>query len=165
MTGTSGELGDLMQRGYRFALSLTHDSSRAEDLLQDAWFSVLRVKGPWSRSYLFRTVRNRFIDECRRDGRVGMETLQDHDNAEAAVDSQSWHDDDRVFATNGAFDRVLGNLRAEERAVLYLSAVEEYTAQQVADLLDWPRGTVLSMLHRTRGKLRQLLDVDAKELT
>ena len=41
--------------------------------------------------------------------------------------------------------------------VLFLAAVEEYTAQQIAELLEWPRGTVLSMLHRTRRKLRETL--------
>ena len=31
------------------------------------------------------------------------------------------------------------------------------TAKQIADLLAWPRGTVLSMLHRTRRKLKESL--------
>jgi DNA-directed RNA polymerase specialized sigma24 family protein len=32
--------------------------------------------------------------------------------------------------------------------------VEGYTAQSVADLFEWPRGTVLSMSHRARQKVR-----------
>ncbi len=55
---------------------------------------------------------------------------------------------------NGSLDSALGRLRPEERAVLYLSAVEGFTAKQIGELLDWPRGTVLSMLHRSKNKIR-----------
>lgn len=157
MAGSTSDVGDLVRRGYRFALSLTHDTNRAEDLVQDAWFSVLRAQGPWSRAYLFRAVRSRFIDECRRNGRVSMEPLSGHEEHECDSESEDWSNDRQVFIANGEFKRLLGELRAEERAVLYLSAIENYTAQQISDLLDWPRGTVLSLLHRTRGKLRERL--------
>ena len=158
MAGTSRNLGELVQRGYRFALSLTHDAAGAEDLTQDAWFAVLRARGPWSREYLFATIRNRFIDLYRRGKLAPTEPLEHHPDAEISCESQVWDDDEAVFAANGTFDRALGRLRPEERAVLYLAAVEDYSAQQIADLLDWPRGTVLSMLHRTRGKIRRTLE-------
>lgn len=37
------DLDVLLQRGYRYALSLTHDKALAEDLLQDAWVSLLQA--------------------------------------------------------------------------------------------------------------------------
>jgi len=159
MTGPGGDLGDLVQRGYRFALSLTHDANRAEDLIQDAWFSILRARGPWRREYLFTTIRNRFIDLCRRDRIVVFEPL-DEDRAGEGSDRHGADatEDDSAFLVNGAFDRALGELRVEERAVLYLSAVEGYTANQTAELLGWPRGSVLSLMHRARLKLRRLVD-------
>ncbi|MBI3777250.1 MAG: hypothetical protein HY273_17190 [Gammaproteobacteria bacterium] len=39
------ELSELLQHGYRYALSLTHHKTRAEDLLQDAWVAVLQARG------------------------------------------------------------------------------------------------------------------------
>ena len=162
MAGSTSDVSDLVRRGYRFALSLTHDSNRAEDLVQDAWFSVLRAQGPWNRAYLFRAVRSRFIDECRRNGRVTMEPLSGDEEHDGDLQSEDWASDSQVFIANGEFKRILGELRAEERAVLYLSAIEQYTAQQISDLLEWPRGTVLSLLHRTRGKLRKRLKPESK---
>lgn len=157
----SRDLGDLVQRGYRFALSLTHDANRAEDLLQDAWLGVLRARGPWKREYLFTTVRNRFVDQCRRDKRVGFQSLDAVDEIETRDESQLWDDEVSWVASNGAFDRALGTLRAEERAVLYLAALEGYSAREIGVLLDWPRGTVLSLMHRARGKIRQSVGAES----
>jgi RNA polymerase sigma-70 factor (ECF subfamily) len=92
-----------------------------------------------------------------------MEPLSGEEVHELQPGSEEWSDDAQVFVANGEFKRVLGELRTEERAVLYLSAVENYTAQQIADLLEWPRGTVLSLLHRTRGKLKKRLEAESKK--
>ena len=32
------ELRQILQSGMRYAMSLTHDEARADDLLQDAWY-------------------------------------------------------------------------------------------------------------------------------
>jgi DNA-directed RNA polymerase specialized sigma24 family protein len=50
------------------AFSLAHDSSEAEDFLQDACLSLLGSGASWERSYLFATIRNRFIDRYRLIG-------------------------------------------------------------------------------------------------
>lgn len=145
-----------MQRGYRFALSLTHSAQRAEELVQEAWFSVLKARGPWNRYYLFSAIRSRFVDECRRRNTVVFETLvEDIQGEPEAADELPL--DDGFAVGNGRLDAALDRLRPEERTVLFLAAVEECTAQEIADMLEWPRGTVLSMLHRTRKKLRELL--------
>lgn len=158
MTDASGDLGEVLQRGYRFALSLTHDATRAEDLVQDAWLSVLSARGPRTRQYLFATIRNRFIDQCRRDALVFTEPLATYSDEECEVGA--WQDDPEIHVQDGALQRALDQLRPEERAVLFLSAVEDFTSQQIAELLDCPRGTVLSCVHRARNKLRHILQSD-----
>lgn len=45
MGDSATDLQDLVQRGFRFALSLTHDRTRADDLLREAWLAVLRAGG------------------------------------------------------------------------------------------------------------------------
>ncbi len=54
------------RQGYRFALSLTHDPHRAEDLLQDAWIAVLKAGGPTNAAYLNTAIRTRLVDLRRR---------------------------------------------------------------------------------------------------
>ena len=60
------ELETLLHAGYRYAVALTGNEGDAEDLLQDAWLSMLRADAPRSRRYLFRTLRNKYIDVYRR---------------------------------------------------------------------------------------------------
>lgn len=155
MVRATCEYEDLAQRGYRFALSLTHNTDRAEDLLQDAWFALLKREGPWSAAYLFTTIRNRFIDEYRRSVRHDPEPFE---TCEEQGDPDNSTDEPLVIA-NGNLEHALERLSAEERAVLYLSGVERCSAQAIAELLQWPRGTVLGMIRRAKGKLRSALQV------
>lgn len=48
-------------------------------------------------------------------------------------------------------------LPQDQRAVLRLVVVEEYTYREAAEILDAPVGTVMSRLHRARHALRKLL--------
>lgn len=147
-------LDELLQSAYRYALSLAHDPAAAEDLVQEACIAVLSMGASWGKPYLFTTIRNRFIDHYRRSQRVlfvpldgGDDLADDHDRADELPD----------VLQSGAIDRALGVLRVEERETLYLAIVEGYTAQEIADFTGRPRGTVLSLLHRTKRKLREIL--------
>ena len=50
-------------------------------------------------------------------------------------------------------DQVWRLLDPLERELMYLWAVEGFTAQQIATELEQPRGSVLSRIHRIRKKL------------
>ena len=158
MSDSRGDLADLTQRGFRFALSLTHDVASAEDLVQDAWLAVLKIKGPWSRGYLFATIHNRFIDQRRREKRQPRALMEDVPDEASGDERAIWQEDDDGFPSSGQLASALSRLKPDERAVLYLAAVEDYTAQRIADMLDWPRGTVLSKIHRARRKLRRSME-------
>lgn len=149
----------LLKNGFRYAYSLTHDHAEAEDLLQDACVSILNIDGPWEKAYFFTTIRNRFIDRYRRNQKVLFLPLEGEKDGEsipqhAAV--EQWNAPDVLG--NGALEKALGTLRAEERETMYLAVVEGYTAQEIADMTGRPRGTILSLLHRTRAKLRHTLE-------
>jgi RNA polymerase sigma-70 factor (ECF subfamily) len=59
-------------------------------------------------------------------------------------------------------EAILAGLKPAEREILYLSAVEEYTTAEIAEMTGRPRGTVLSLLHRTKLKLRKRLTHEAQ---
>ncbi len=149
------DLEELLRRGFRFALALAHDEARAEDLLQDAWVAILRRGAPRHVGYLFQTIRNRFLDQEKRERLVTLEPLDAHDKAEelAFLDrASSWPDVESVY-------RALGGLRPVEREAVYLAAVEGYTVREIAELTGRPIGTVSSLIQRARRKLRDLLNV------
>jgi RNA polymerase sigma factor (sigma-70 family) len=51
-------------------------------------------------------------------------------------------------------------LSPDHRVVLALHDVEEYTAQEVGEMLDCPVGTIKSRLHRARERLKDLLSME-----
>jgi RNA polymerase sigma-70 factor, ECF subfamily len=142
--------------GYRYALSLTHDPIAAEDLLQDGCLSMLAAGASWERAYLFATLRNRFIDRCRRNRKIRFLSLEDGGERAESDATSDWEPPDVL--RDGQLERALGELRSEEREALFLAIVEGYTAEEIARLTARPRGTVLSLLHRAKGKLRAMLD-------
>jgi RNA polymerase sigma-70 factor (ECF subfamily) len=143
-------LDALLQRAYRYALSLTHDPDDARDLVQEACLSIARRGGPWSAGYVLTSVRNRFIDSTRRTSHPSR-ALEDDDAVTLPADTFPEEPEHR--ALHGA----LGLLRDDEREVIFLHAVEAFSASEIAALTGRPRGTILSLLHRTKAKLRAAL--------
>lgn len=142
----------LLHTAFRYAMALTHAVEEAEDLVHDACVSIVRSGGSWEKAYLLTTIRNRFIDKYRRNQRILFIPIEEGEEMPEPLL------DDQDYLLSGALDHALGELRPEERETLFLAAVEGYTAQEIADLTSRPRGTVLSLLHRTKSKLRTLLN-------
>jgi len=155
------ELETLLVRGYRYGLSLTHDPDRAEDLLQDAWVSVLKARGPREIGYLFAAIRSRFVDQTRRKRIELVEALPPEELERIADDERSWQPE--ISLGSKDLEAALAKLRPEEREILFLQAVEGFTAKEIGELTGRPRGTVLSLLHRTRKKLVRALGEPRRE--
>jgi len=151
-------IDELLDAAYRYALSLTHDVSEAEDLVQDASLALLASGGSWERSYFFATVRNRFIDRYRRSRRILFLALESDDGTAADPPDFAWESAD-VLET-GLLEQALEQLRTDEREAIFLAVVEGYTAEEIGKMTDRPRGTILSLLHRAKKKLRRLLGGD-----
>lgn len=150
----------LVQAGFRYALALRHQRQDAEDLVQEACMRLYQRFGCLpDRPLLFTTIRNIHIDQYRREKLVLFEPLPDLDIGPGASADPALEAD----LTVAALEAPLARLRLEEREALYLSAVEEYTASEIAQLTQRSRGTILSLIHRARQKLRQALSLKAME--
>ncbi|HVR45008.1 MAG TPA: RNA polymerase sigma factor [Thermoanaerobaculia bacterium] len=146
---------ELLESAYRYAMSLTHEPADAEDLIQDACLAILASGAPWERPYLFATIRNRFIDRYRRRRKLTFVALGEGDGSDGA--EPRFDEVVPDVLESGLLERALGSLRVEEREALFLAVVEGYTVEEIGRLTSRPRGTILSLLHRTKGKLRDLL--------
>jgi DNA-directed RNA polymerase specialized sigma24 family protein len=84
---------DRLQRLYRYGYSLTRDEHRAYDLLQDAIEIALR-KAPQDPQAMLRYIRtimrNRFIDEYRRQQRHPMLSLPSMISTLSLLYSNRW---------------------------------------------------------------------------
>lgn len=151
---------DTLNACYRYALALTGNQQDAEDLVQEGWLKLSgRFGNKPDRPLLFRTVRNLFIDQTRRQRRVDDYRSRYSDNH---ADSEPCHGSSVAEFRN--LELPLQNLRDIERETLFLSVVEGYTASEIAKLTGMTRGSVLSMLHRTRRKLQAAIDDNSSEV-
>ncbi len=147
-----GNVRGLLQQGYRYAFALTHDPGRAEDLVQDGWLRVLTSGGQVSPATLLRAIYCRFVDLHRRERRIRFEALVIEPPVSGLDESdESWCRDVAPHELDAALSRLL----PEERAVTYLAHAAEWPIAQIAELMEWPRGTVLSVLHRVRRRLQE----------
>jgi RNA polymerase sigma-70 factor, ECF subfamily len=137
-------------RAYRAAFLVVHDAAAAEDIAQEAFLAAVRSLdrfdrrrpfGPW----LHRIAVNRAIDWTRARSLRAEAAEQDARAPEAA------QTDERLLPA-------LATLDPEQRAVIVLRYLLEYTPGEIADLLDLPRGTVNSRLRRGLDKLKAALE-------
>ena len=147
----------------RFARALLRgDQEDADDLVQDglerALFNWHRRRNEADlRGWVYTIVYNRFLTERRRRQRLSAyRTLMEFSGEDfPGVDgSQGW-----ALAHRDVL-RSFAKLPQEQRAVLLLVGVEDFSDKDAARVLGVPVGTVMSRLSRGRERLRQYLDGD-----
>ncbi len=156
---------------YRVAFRMTGHSEDAQDLLQDALLEAYRSfkkfqRGTYFDKWLYRIMTNTFIDRQRHRKRVGrVESLDAPVMGESGEvgprEIADWASDPAIHALRGAYSeplqRALDCLTPEFRMVLILSDVEEFSYEEISEIMGTPIGTVRSRLHRARAEVRQKL--------
>ena len=153
---------ELLQSLYRYCICLTGNSAQAEDLLQTAVENWLKggSRPVQLKAYLRKVIRNQFIDDCRRLKLVDFEPLDD--NAAVLLDATCLEE---IEIQHNLIEYLFEQLNPAEREVLYLWAIEGYSAAEIAADLQQPRGTILSRLHRIKLKTADLaLDDSAQTI-
>ena len=139
----------------RYARGLAHDPQRADDLVQDtlerAWgrFSMWQRRGA-IRSWMFGIMHNLYIDRLRSQRNSPEEDAGEELPEAVAAPA------DRLGLRD--LERALQRLSTEQREVLLLVGVEEFSYQEAAAVLGVPLGTVMSRLSRARERLRAELE-------
>lgn len=163
-------MNDLLEhlpRLRRYARALTGDRLTADDLVQDT------VERALSRSMLFRRgskldawlltiMHNIFVSQMRQAAAHPPLTSLD----ELTAEPRTLPAQEEGMALRD-LERALAKLPLEQREVLLLVALEEFSYEQAAGILGVPLGTVMSRLSRARERLRGLLagDIPAESRT
>jgi RNA polymerase sigma-70 factor (ECF subfamily) len=165
-------LAPILPMAYGTAVRLTRDRTQAEDLTQDAALLAYRAfatfeRGSNFKAWFFRILTNAFYSRHRKEKheKANLSTEEvpalylysrtaeagllgpEHDPAAAIMDRL---DADRV-------GEALETLPDEYRAVATLYFIDDFSYQQIAEVLDCPVGTVRSRLHRGRRMLQKAL--------
>ncbi len=143
-----------------FALSLTSNRDRADDLVQDtlmkAWAASTSFQAGTSlRAWLYTIMRNHFYSEHRKRWRE----VQDTDGVAAAglisLPAQHGHLD---FAD---FRVALARLPADQREALILIGASGFSYEEAAVICGVAIGTIKSRVNRARQRLMQLMAVES----
>lgn len=157
-TGLIGALPALR----RYALSLCRKPDIADDLVQTTVERAISARSQFDPTtrldpWLFRILRNAWIDMARRVGTRGIE-IDVFEMPEAAI-----HDGAR--ASEAALmlrqtQAALATLPPEQREVILLVCVEGLSYAEAAEVLGIPKGTVMSRLARGRVALAGKMGID-----
>ena len=147
---------------YRVAFSVLRNQSDAEDAVQEAFVRVLRHRDTLSeirdhRVWLIRIVWNIVLDRKRR-ARTRPET-DDITDVARVLPANGMSAEDRAAAAqhHAHVLSCVEKLPIREREVMLLSAFEELSSVEIAEVLGVTESSVRSRLFRARNLLAELL--------
>src|SRR6059058_1159649 len=174
--GREAAYKELIKRYERPVFSLIYrmvrDKETAEDLAQETFIKVLnnidryRPEFKFS-SWLFKIANNITIDHLRRRQ---VDTISIEGSPNAITAESAWAT--AVTVTSGGespleelesreigaeIEKAIAKLRPEYRACIILRHVEDYSYDEIAEIVKLPLGTVKTYIHRARQELRQYL--------
>lgn len=160
---------------YNFGYRLTFDEDDANDLVQETYLKAYRFidsyeKGTNAKAWLFRILKNSFINEYRKNaklpGKVDYQEVESYYNSDDV--NQPITSDLRVDSIKDMIgDEVanaLNSLDVDFRTIIILCDLEGFTYEEMAKILDIPIGTVRSRLHRARNLMKDKLREYAKNM-
>lgn len=165
---------------YRYALSISHHTTQAEDLVSDTVLKALenkeKLKDPSrQKQWMLRMITNSFIDQSRRSKRVKNIPLETNPSAYQSFSlyealSHSTFTDDATpevkliqKLSSENIQSAIKQLPDTFRIAFVLCDIEELSYHEIALTLELRVGTVRSRIARARSMLQKLLWKDALE--
>ncbi|HTF56715.1 MAG TPA: sigma-70 family RNA polymerase sigma factor [Planctomycetota bacterium] len=136
---------------YRAARALAASDADALDLVQEtylrAWkaFAAYREKQRF-RAWIFTILRHAHVDLCRRR-RLQPATTDPGELPEPQAPSPAGTIPEDMQAA-------LARLRPAHHLLLLLREIQGFSYREIAEILGWPAGSVMSGLHFARAALR-----------
>jgi RNA polymerase sigma factor (sigma-70 family) len=156
------DIAALLPRLRRFARSITFHREDADDLVQVAVERALTRSEQWEPgtrldSWMFRIVKNAWIDEVRSRARRA-ELFAPEEEGEHVGDDRAEAHQQRM-----AIEKAISLLSEDHRMVIGLVLVDGLPYKEAAEVLDIPMGTLTSRLARAREALQELLSDRARK--
>jgi RNA polymerase sigma-70 factor (ECF subfamily) len=167
LAGSSAAFGQLVTRHqdrlYNTLVHVVGSRDAAYDAVQDAFVQAYIKLNTFQRAsafytWLYRIAFNLAVSRRRRERptvsiehareTIGHEVVDRGDAPGAKMEQE-----ERACQVRAG----LAKLSDEHRAILVLREVDDYSYEQIAEILDLPIGTIRSRLHRARLQLRDQL--------
>jgi RNA polymerase sigma-70 factor (ECF subfamily) len=159
LDGLHRQIVDLLPRLRRLARVLSRDPADADDLVQATVERALIHREQWRPgtrldSWMFRIMKNAWIDESRSRSRRGRVFAPEEQGETVGSDGAAAMDA-RLIAAD--ISRAMARLPDEQRLAVALVLVEGLSYKEAADVLEVPQGTLTSRL--VRGRMALLADL------
>ncbi|MFZ1704822.1 MAG: sigma-70 family RNA polymerase sigma factor [Saprospiraceae bacterium] len=149
-----------------FAFHLTYNENDAEDLVQETYLKAYKfiksyVSGTNSKAWLFKILKNAYINEYRK--KVKTPTTLDFNDPIAVQEKNIignsveivW--DELYMNLGDEVTKAMNSLSEEFKEIILLCDIEGFTYEEIAEILELPIGTVRSRLFRARNELKDKL--------
>jgi RNA polymerase sigma-70 factor (ECF subfamily) len=141
---------------WLYLMKMTGDAHVADDLLQEAYYRLLRADRPFDsdehrRNYLYRIATNLARDGRRRPG------LSRSTGLDEAADTGGCGDETERAVRRADLGRAMRRLTPRERALLWLAYARGSSHEEIAGSLGVAKGSVKPLLFRARRRLAALL--------
>lgn len=154
-------LMSLSDKLHYYALSLTSDSERANDLLQETFLKALTYRDKFAqntnfKAWVYTIMKNTFINEYRRNVKT-KNTFEGSTN-----DYHIAYTKDKVYPapdsmySSREISKSIQSLEDDYR-IPFTMFLEGFKYKEIADELNLPLGTVKSRIFFTRKKLEKTL--------
>ena len=165
------EVAATLDRLYGAALRLAKNQADAEDLVAEAvskaWIARESLAVPEQfRGWIFRILTNTFMSERRKRGTVSLDEPNGEGDEFSLFERLHqpfllwWSNPEQEFVRKVLREdltRALDALPEVFRVVIVLSELEDFSYQEIANMLGVPIGTVRSRLARGRSRLQQAM--------
>lgn len=146
---------------YRFALWYLHNTSDAEDAVQEAILSAWRNiralrKEEAFKAWLFQILANACKNQLQMKSSLRLVSLEEN-GASARIAYVPAFEDDAVGS-------LLGSLSPEDRAIVTMAVLGDFKSGEIASVLGMKSATVRSRLSRALHALREELESEAPAL-
>lgn len=146
-----------LDKFYRYCYSLTLNEASAYDVLQSALekFLTSKTKKENKTAFMYTIIRHQFIDESRKQHKYEASSFEESDHVDIDIKTL-----ESLVIDQDLVETILHTLNPLEREIIFYWAIEGYSTQEVAEMLEIPKGTVLSKIYRMRQRIKQQFSDD-----
>ena len=150
-------LQDNLSHVRAYARSLCRNADAADDLVQDALVRAWSARHQFTvgtnfKAWIFTILRNRFLDQCRRDREL-KQRLSDATREYGTVAPSQ-----EVIMQFDDMARAFWQLSPHHREILMLAGANGLSYEEAAKVVGCAVGTVRSRLSRARAELQAVLE-------
>lgn len=152
---------------YNFSFKICRDPEKAENIMQETFYSMVKSIGQFDgnsklSTWLYRIVANHCLMQARKEKRRSYVSLENDEDLYSERHIADWSSLPYKSTENaelrGILDKAIKKLSPDYRIIFLLRDVEGLSTEETAEAANISVPAVKSRLHRARAFLRKEID-------